>query len=114
MDKEYVAAMATPADIEQIEREAYARGRYDEREELESVLPGTYYMDPPDGGAPTIMEQLQRMAEDAARYRWLRDISDELWPLALRTGFDATEVDAAIDAARGVTDSHKQRKTEPL
>lgn len=30
-------------------------------------------MDPPDGGSVTVFEQLQRMAKDAERYRWLRD-----------------------------------------
>ena len=38
-----------------------------------ALLPGCYYMDPPDGGSVTLLEQLQRMARDAARYRWLRD-----------------------------------------
>lgn len=53
--------------------DAYAEGRRDEQEELASVLPGVTYMDPPDGGAPTILEQLQRQAKDAARYLWLRN-----------------------------------------
>lgn len=38
-------------------------------DELLALLPGTYYMDPPDGGSVTVLEQLQRMAADAARYR---------------------------------------------
>ncbi|HHK3939735.1 TPA: hypothetical protein ACQSRZ_005009 [Pseudomonas aeruginosa] len=38
-----------------------------------SALPGTYYMDPPDGGNVSIPEQIRRMAKDAARYRWLRE-----------------------------------------
>lgn len=37
-----------------------------------AVLPGAYYMDPPDGGDVPISEQLRRMAKDAARYRYLR------------------------------------------
>jgi len=37
-----------------------------------ALLPGPYYMDPPDGGSVTVIEQLRRMAADAARYRWLR------------------------------------------
>ncbi|HHE1116524.1 TPA: ead/Ea22-like family protein, partial [Pseudomonas aeruginosa] len=41
--------------------------------ECASVLPGTYYMDPPDGGNVSIPEQIRRMAKDAARYRWLRE-----------------------------------------
>lgn len=39
------------------------------RRALFDLLPGTYYMDEPDGGAPTLLEQLQRMAKDAARWR---------------------------------------------
>lgn len=37
--------------------------------ELYKLLPSTYYMDPPDGGNVRLLEQLQRMAEDAAKYR---------------------------------------------
>lgn len=37
-----------------------------------AVLPGTYYMDPPDGGDVPVSEQLRRMAKDAERYRYLR------------------------------------------
>ncbi|MFG8478994.1 hypothetical protein ACEOUU_06980 [Pseudomonas aeruginosa] len=39
--------------------------------ECASALPGTEYMDPPDGGNVRIPEQIRRMAKDAARYRWL-------------------------------------------
>lgn len=59
-------------DVDDIQTDAYAEGRRDEQAELSSVLPGTTYMDPPDGGAPTILEQLQRQAKDARRYLWLR------------------------------------------
>lgn len=38
-----------------------------------NTLPGSYYMDPPDGGDVTPLEQLRRMAEDARRYRWLTE-----------------------------------------
>lgn len=31
------------------------------------------YLDLPDGGSPTLAEQIARMAKDAARYRWLHD-----------------------------------------
>ncbi len=41
--------------------------------ECASALPGTEYMDPPDGGNVSIPEQIRRMAKDAARYRGLRD-----------------------------------------
>ncbi|MEJ1933874.1 hypothetical protein WDZ92_27060 [Nostoc sp. NIES-2111] len=53
--------------------DAYAEGRKDEQAELASVLPGTYYMDPPDGGSVTVLEQLQRMAEDARKWRECRE-----------------------------------------
>lgn len=36
---------------------------------LWALLPGTYYMDPPDGGEVTLFEQLRRMSEDAAKWR---------------------------------------------
>lgn len=39
------------------------------RRALFDLLPGTYYVDEPDGGAPTLLEQLRRMAQDAARWR---------------------------------------------
>lgn len=57
--------------VEQIASYAYADGRDDEQQELASVLPGVTYMDPPDGGSPTVLEQLRRMAKDAARWRML-------------------------------------------
>jgi hypothetical protein len=41
--------------------------------DLQKLLPGAKYMDPPDGGSVTLIEQLQRMAKDAERYRWLRE-----------------------------------------
>ena len=37
--------------------------------EFANLLPGSYYMDPPDGGCPSILEQVRRMAEDAAKWR---------------------------------------------
>lgn len=38
-------------------------------DELSALLPGVYCMDPPDGGSVTVLEQVRRMAEDAARWR---------------------------------------------
>lgn len=69
------AATGSPAsgNSDTLLTDAYAEGRRDEQEELASVLPGVTYMDPPDGGAPTILEQWQRQAKDAARYLWLRN-----------------------------------------
>lgn len=48
---------------------AYAEGRKDEREEFSALLPGSYYMDPPDGGSVTVLEQFKRMARDARMWR---------------------------------------------
>ncbi|WP_244807946.1 Lar family restriction alleviation protein [Caballeronia zhejiangensis] len=50
--------------------------------ELSKLLPGPYYMDQPDGGSVTLLEQLQRMAKDAARYRWLKGQKDEFDKMA--------------------------------
>ncbi|HBO4818355.1 TPA: hypothetical protein L4V11_002696 [Pseudomonas aeruginosa] len=63
---------ATPADFP--EWLAYEAKRLQkELDQCASALPGTYYMDPPDGGNVSIPEQIRRMAKDAARYRGLRD-----------------------------------------
>jgi hypothetical protein len=37
-----------------------------------SLLPSTYYMDQPDGGNVTVLEQVSRMAKDAEQYRLMR------------------------------------------
>ncbi|MBI8355628.1 hypothetical protein JEY77_29235 [Pseudomonas aeruginosa] len=90
-------------------------GLIDEVERLEeelsqcaSALPGTYYMDPPDGGNVSIPEQIRRMAKDAARYRWLRDSCTRQWDVMYQdieivldgTGVDECEdLDGIIDAA---------------
>ena len=37
--------------------------------EFAALLPGPYYMDPPDGGSVTVLEQFRRMALDAQRWR---------------------------------------------
>jgi len=81
-----------------------------------ALLPGPYYMDPPDGGSVTVIEQLRRMAADAARYRWLRHHStyttvtpcihgEVAGPSRMRWYHDSYQLqaftlDAAIDAAR--------------
>lgn len=45
-------------------------------DELSRLLPGTQYMDPPDGGSVTVLEQLQRMAHDAELWRF---VADKAW-----------------------------------
>lgn len=54
-------------------KEAYAEGRRDQTDEFAELLPGPYYMDPPDGGDVSIFEQFRRMAEDAAIGRRQRE-----------------------------------------
>lgn len=71
-----------------------------------ATLPGTYYMDPPDGGDVSVPEQLRRMAKDAERYRHIAgrlqpDLGSQYgvrWP-ADYTLASKAENDAAIDAA---------------
>lgn len=97
-------AMATVADIDAMQAAAYADGRKDQIEEFAILLPGAYYMDPPDGGSVEVLEQFRRMARDAARYRWLRGSGHaELYVWA--PGADPCKgivdegLDAAVDAA---------------
>lgn len=74
-----------------------------------ALLPGPYYMDPPDGGDVTVLEQIRRMAEDAARYRLIREKitgDPREWERFIDViGEEAQEdpaaFDRAIDAARG-------------
>jgi hypothetical protein len=37
--------------------------------EVYALLPGYHYMDPPDGGDVSPLEQMRRMAEDAEKWR---------------------------------------------
>jgi hypothetical protein len=106
--------------LELVRTNAYAEGRKDEQEELSSVLPGVTYMDPPDGGAPTVLEQLQRQAKDAARYLWLRNYSVRYaapddkpspWPVIGTSHDDScpcdgSDLDEAADAAMNAGVQH--------
>jgi len=69
---------------------------------------GVYYMNPPDGGGVLASEQVRRMAEDAARYRWLRDRPEQaesalidvaVWSNDFGEAIRGNDLDAAIDAA---------------
>lgn len=96
-----------------------------ERDALANVLPGVYYMDPPDGGDVSLLKQLQRMSNDAARYRLLRRkfaiISDgegnaEFCPINLpRPTYiapnTAIELDTALDRERLGLDGAKRPPT---
>ena len=78
--------MFDPEEYELNEAHKYARKMAKERDEARvmadrlteelaecaAVLPGSYYMDLPDGGDVSVSEQLKRMAKDAERYRLLR------------------------------------------
>jgi hypothetical protein len=89
------------------------------------TLPGVHYMDPPDGGDVSLLKQLQRMSNDAARYRLLRRkfaiISDgegnaEFWPINLpRPTYiapnTAIELDTALDRERLGLDGAKRPPT---
>jgi hypothetical protein len=61
------------ARIDEACRDAYAAGRDDQRredmQEFAAILPGAYYMDPPDGGNVSVLEQFRRMAADAEEWR---------------------------------------------
>lgn len=78
------------------------------REELNAaygLLPGPYYMDPPDGGSVEPLEQLRRMAEDAERFVWWFsfDKDPEFVNDYLRLMRESASLDqwrSAIDAAR--------------
>jgi hypothetical protein len=56
-------------EVEYVRAAASAQATIVDEADLLSLLPGPYYMDPPDGGSVTVLEQLRRMADDAAKYR---------------------------------------------
>lgn len=69
----YVALLASAKPQEILGLIGEVERLEEELSQCASALPGTYYMDPPDGGNVSIPEQIRRMAKDAARYRWLRE-----------------------------------------
>ncbi|WP_176492536.1 hypothetical protein [Pseudomonas aeruginosa] len=89
------AVLGLIAEVERLEAEL---------SQCASALPGTYYMDPPDGGNVSIPEQIRRMAKDAARYRWLRDLPEDspheqignfpgwMWDEAIDNGMEEGQV----------------------
>ena len=93
--------------------------------DMSNALPGVYYMDPPDSGDVSLLKQLQRMSNDAARYRLLRRkfaiISDgkgnaEFCPINLpRPTYiapnTAIELDTALDRERLGLDGAKRPPT---
>lgn len=114
------AAVGSPDDVPGFVGQTVAELRAEleavaaDKRELFSLLPGPYYMDLPDGGDVSLIEQLRRMAKDAERYRWLRDEDAgvpngerELCVVQFRLPFTGAPdrdlfdvaLDAAIDAA---------------
>lgn len=59
-------------------------GRADQLAKFAALLPGPHYMDPPDGGDVSALEQMRRMSEDAARWRWfMAGLGDQGQKLAI-------------------------------
>ncbi len=58
----------TPEEIMEL-CNAVARTAQEQLNELAKLLPDCFYMDPPDGGAVSLQEQFQRMANDARLFR---------------------------------------------
>lgn len=96
---------ADAADAEELNRLRIIHAEGITEDMLCAILPGCYYMDPPDGGDTSIYEQLKRMAADAARYRWLRNDHNGDLCAGHEQGngyvhiLDGSRIDEAIDAA---------------
>ena len=88
-----------------VEEQARGEGWLRAMSDVSALLPSTYYMDPPDGGSVTVLEQVQRMAKDAERYRWLKECNSGSIVIVHLVAPDEevvlTEIDAdiSIDAA---------------
>ncbi len=65
-------------------------GRARFEDDLTHLLPGSYYMDPPDGGSVSVVEQLRRMAADAKKYRSTPECNSVGWPV-LPEGFHSLD-----------------------
>ena len=61
--------MAARAALARVESAAYQRDDAIRESAIIALLGGSHYMDPPDGGDVSLLEQLRRMAEDAAKWR---------------------------------------------
>lgn len=78
------------------------------KQAISTCLPCSYYMDPPDGGNVELTEQLARMAQDAARYRRIRngpysDRHGDVYAMTFQPDgdqpIDGAELDSFVDAA---------------
>lgn len=80
-----------------------------------ALLPGPYYMDPPDGGDVSVLEQVRRMTEDAARYRLLRQkiciVGNAFHVINVSPTYVAPDAAIELDA---VLDSAMQSKAAAL
>jgi hypothetical protein len=102
---QHICSLAAPS------LEAQPAGEVIPADKLCALLPGPYYMDPPDGGSVPVLEQVERMAKDAARYRWLLAnyaTGDGYHKIdAVLNGGDADEyLNAAIDEAMAQGEKH--------
>ncbi|HCE5959974.1 hypothetical protein ACM7DZ_28560 [Pseudomonas aeruginosa] len=104
----YVALLASAKPQEILGLIGEVERLEEELSQCASALPGTEYMDPPDGGNVSIPEQIRRMAKDAERYRWLRDSCTRQWDFMYRDievvikgdgADDCEDLDGIIDAA---------------
>lgn len=96
----YVALLASAKPQEILGLIGEVERLEEELSQCASALPGTYYMDPPDGGNVSIPEQIRRMAKDAARYRALRQ--KQCGDVVVRdraSHLFGESLDAAIEAA---------------
>lgn len=114
-NKLFVHPQRDAADAEELNRLRIMHAEGITEDMLCALLPGCYYMDPPDGGDTSIYEQLKRMSADAARYRWIREygvpalciyidgMPNYIGETHSDTGADRADraIDAAMAAGRG-------------
>lgn len=84
--------------VEELEERQW-QGMDDDLAEVSAAIRHTIWMEPPDGGSPSLAEQVKRMRNDAERYRWLRE---ESFLLDAPSGLEllyGEKADIAIDAA---------------
>lgn len=100
LDGKFAAPSLEAPPAGEVEEQLRGEGWLAAMDKITALLPGTYYMDPPDGGSVSVLEQVERMAKDAARYRYLRDAKDDLSiELLIKIEEGGAVMDAAIDYA---------------
>lgn len=80
-----------------------------------ALLPGPYYMDPPDGGSVSVLEQFRRMAEDATLWRAhvANTAPSEMLCEHCRTKLPLHLLTCPI-AVKGMAEGKKKEAPEPL